>query len=804
MASIVKKLFSFALLLSLALASLSAQEPQGYYQSAEGLKQKALLQELCDIVGPHTQLSYKEVWSAYYDTDIRPGTSDRIWDMYSSTSDFRVGDDQCGNYTKEGVCYNREHSMPKSWFNDAYPMYSDVFHLYPTDGYVNGRRSNFPFGETDGETYTSNGGTSKVGSCTFSGYSGTVFEPADEYKGDFARTYFYMAACYNDRISSWNSPMLAGNNYPCYTTWAVNLLLKWNEQDPVSQKEIDRNNAIYKIQHNRNPFIDHPELADHIWGDKKNIGWTPGGAVTPDIITPVDGTTVDFGTMAVGRSVSKSIEVKAEGLTSDVTISVTGNGFSASSSRIAASSANNGTTLQLQFTAAASGNATGTLTLSSGEASSTVSLKAQAVDGIPALPATNVTSKSFTANWIDIDNDGSNYTLFVYYEDGATLLPSYPVEVAASAQHHDVAGLDYSTSYKYSLKNASGQTSNTVSVLTADIYRAIEIETPDEGLTFSATPNEASQPKTVTVYAENVEEDVIAVKATGGFQISENKTDWAAELNIDTRDAEQFGVALYVRMPAMPAGSHDGILSASTATLESPEIEISGTSVAPVTFFEDFEAETSKPNNYDGIDEYEGNACRWNLVDAGICNRSGDKKNGRQAVCTGKGETGTLTMLDDKQDGAGVFSFHAAPFGDDEEARVELSYSTDGGSRWTTLESFSIAASFLSEYSTNVNISGPIRFRLSQTSGERLNIDDIQITAYSSSAVEMTTACTWDAVCRNGHIEITTESTAEIFIYSIDARQVFGATVDGSASVALPDGYYIVVNGNDSRKVIVK
>ena len=257
-------------------------------------------------------------------------------------------------------------------------------------------------------------------------------------------------------------------------------------------------------------------------------------------------------------------------------------------------------------------------------------------------------------------------------------------------------------------------------------------------------------------------------------------------------------------MPAMPAGSHDGILSASTATLESPEIEISGMSVAPVTFFEDFEAEASKTNNYDGIDEYEGNACRWNLVDAGICNRSGDKKNGRQAVCTGKGETGTLTMLDDKQDGAGVFSFHAAPYGNDEEARVELSYSTDGGSRWTTLESFSIAASFLSEYSTNVNISGPIRFRLSQTSGERLNIDDIQITAYSSSAVEMTTAGTWDAVCRNGHIEITTESAAEIFIYSIDARQVFGATVDGSASVALPDGYYIVVNGNDSRKVIVK
>ncbi|MDQ9814329.1 endonuclease, partial [Acinetobacter pittii] len=76
------------------------------------------------------------------------------------------------------------------------------------------RRSNYPFGENNGETYKSKNGFSKLGKCTTPGYSGTVFEPNDEYKGDFARTYFYMATAYEDRIAGWNSSMLAGNKYP--------------------------------------------------------------------------------------------------------------------------------------------------------------------------------------------------------------------------------------------------------------------------------------------------------------------------------------------------------------------------------------------------------------------------------------------------------------------------------------------------------------------------------------------------------------------------------------------------------------
>jgi hypothetical protein len=155
-------------------------------------------------------------------------------------------------------------------------MYTDLFHLVPTDGYVNNRRSNFPFGEVSNPTYTSGNG-SKLGSCSAPGYTGIVFEPINEYKGDFARNYFYMATRYENIISSWHSnesnaeAILQPNSFPVFETWFVNLLLKWSTNDPVSQKETARNNAVYAIQHNRNPFIDHPEYANMIWGTNAGI-----------------------------------------------------------------------------------------------------------------------------------------------------------------------------------------------------------------------------------------------------------------------------------------------------------------------------------------------------------------------------------------------------------------------------------------------------------------------------------------------------------------------------------------------------
>ena len=267
---LIASLQTVLLILCLFTATISrAQIPQGYYASAEGQNGQALRTAMYQIIKSHTSLSYNDLWQAFYTTDVRPDNG-KVWDLYSDQPGgspayyFTFGSDQCGNYSGEGDCYNREHSVPKSWFGGSVaPMYTDLFHLYPTDGFVNSKRGNLPIGQVVNVTWTSTNG-SKVGTSNISGYAGQVFEPIDSFKGDFARTYFYMAVCYMDKNLGveTQSNFTGGDLKP----WAQQLLLQWAAMDPVSQKEIDRNNAVYQLQHNRNPFIDYPELAEMIFG----------------------------------------------------------------------------------------------------------------------------------------------------------------------------------------------------------------------------------------------------------------------------------------------------------------------------------------------------------------------------------------------------------------------------------------------------------------------------------------------------------------------------------------------------------
>lgn len=266
--------------------------PAGYYDGTDALTCQPLKTKLRDIISTgYNQLSYAGVWTAYKYTDIHrndANTADIIWDIYSDNPNgpepytYTFGTDQCGTYGVEGDCYNREHSTPKSWFADATPMYTDVNHLYPTDGKVNGVRSNYPYGEVTTVSYTSQNG-SKLGIGNNFGYTKVVFEPINEYKGDLARTSFYMATRYQNEIiaNNWsangtaNEVFLSSTDQPnadkrklqIYDDWYLKTIFKWSNQDPVSQKEIDRNNAVYykSGQNNRNPFIDHPEYIAKIW-----------------------------------------------------------------------------------------------------------------------------------------------------------------------------------------------------------------------------------------------------------------------------------------------------------------------------------------------------------------------------------------------------------------------------------------------------------------------------------------------------------------------------------------------------------
>lgn len=276
-AQIRKVVLLFASVLIFHLPTF-AQPPAGYYSTATG-SGATLKTQLYNIIKGHTVISYDGLYDKYETTDDVNNEGVYVWDMYSDIPGptpepyrYQFGSgDQCGSYSGEGDCFNREHSMPASWFGDASPMYSDLFHVYPTDGYVNNRRSNYPFGEVSSPDWTSDNG-SKVGNCSFPGYSGDVFEPIDEYKGDFARTYFYMATRYENVNASWanKTPQanaaLVSNNFPFFETWFLNMLGEWHVNDPVSQKEVDRNNAVYAIQGNRNPFIDDPSYVYKIWG----------------------------------------------------------------------------------------------------------------------------------------------------------------------------------------------------------------------------------------------------------------------------------------------------------------------------------------------------------------------------------------------------------------------------------------------------------------------------------------------------------------------------------------------------------
>lgn len=253
---------------------LFAAVPSGYYSTATG-SGATLKTQLYNIIRNHTALSYDDLWTAFQTTDAK--ANGKVWDMYSDVPggtppyEYTFGSAQCGNYSNEGDCFNREHSMPASWFSDAAPMYTDLFHLYPTDGYVNNRRGSFPFGEVGTVTYTSLNG-SKVGASNYPGYSGTVFEPIDEYKGDFARSYFYMATRYENLIGGWyvNSSeanaVLQNNSFPVFEPWFLNMLAEWHVQDPVSAKETARNDAVYSLQGNRNPYIDNPQYVYSVWG----------------------------------------------------------------------------------------------------------------------------------------------------------------------------------------------------------------------------------------------------------------------------------------------------------------------------------------------------------------------------------------------------------------------------------------------------------------------------------------------------------------------------------------------------------
>ena len=258
-----------------------AQIPSGYYNSANGLTGyqlktalKVIVDDIDDANGlpfhnpqPYSDLdlAYPMPNSGFRDDYTTYDNDGFLLDIYSENPNgadpynHELVTDECGNYNAEGVCYNKEHLLPQSFFNQQMPMRGDIHYVFPTDGQVNGYRGNLPFGEVANPSLTTLNG-SKRGPNTFPGYSGNAFEPLDEFKGDIARALFYFAVRYEDQVntSGWDSPngnVLNANSSQFYDDWYIDLLLSWHLSDPVSQEELDRNENGFLHQNNRNPFI---------------------------------------------------------------------------------------------------------------------------------------------------------------------------------------------------------------------------------------------------------------------------------------------------------------------------------------------------------------------------------------------------------------------------------------------------------------------------------------------------------------------------------------------------------------------
>ena len=370
----MKKYFLFLLIGIFASFSLFAQIPAGYYDAADGKSEAELKTAMHQIVQNFINLDFSfsaTHWGENYfsRTDWHP--AGYFWDMYSS---------------HQRVVYNsglmdREHCMPRSWWStgsgssiDYGRANSDINNLFPADGVANGRKSNNPLGETASPRWTND--VSKVGPNSFSpAFTGIIFEPADEYKGDFARTYLYMVTSYEDYWSRWKDDgmsMLNNETYPVLKPWAIDLLLEWHRNDPVSEKERNRNDSVFVLQQNRNPFIDIPDLVEYIWGDKTNQSITIDNKATqPTLMTPSAGAAINFGRTQNPTGRTRSIPVRGIQLNLPLTVEFLENesGFFYTENQITASQANDvsGYFLPILYSPNAEGEHTAKLRISSSE-----------------------------------------------------------------------------------------------------------------------------------------------------------------------------------------------------------------------------------------------------------------------------------------------------------------------------------------------------------------------------------------------------------------------------------------------------
>lgn len=524
-------------------AMACAEVPAGYYDACEGKSKAALKSQLYTIVKDHTPISYgngnNQTWGCFFDTDVHP--DGYWWDIYTTN---RV---PVGNGAPDNNTMNKEHTFPKSWWggnnNDAY---KDIMHLMPTNSVANSTRSNWPYAEVRSEQSIS----SKCLNPRFkhgtpvSGQGGGcdhVFEPDDEFKGDLARTYFYMVTCYQNLSWQGNGTYTAAQgSYPTLQPWAIEMLLRWHRQDPVSQKEKDRNEAVYKHQHNRNPFIDHPEMAEHIWGDKMDVAWTASGTPDPDpdpdpqasLTSPIPGDWYKFTGVQPGQTMVMEIPLLGKGFTHNLTARIAGDAASLYRLQIGTLSleavsvsasdveSQEGYTLKVAYSPVevtpGDGFDLATLTITCPDLETPVSVNLQGrceaplrLEPVTVLPVEDLTETGYTLRWLPLAVQPDTYTVTrkVYGTDG-TPDDTFTYEVGGDVTSLEVTDRDparsEALSVTASLNGVDSPAGNEVLIQTSGVAD-IEIDGSADVRYFDASGFELpSRPQVPGVYVVRV------------------------------------------------------------------------------------------------------------------------------------------------------------------------------------------------------------------------------------------------------------------------------------------------------------
>ncbi len=391
-----------ALFIIFGLNSLFANIPAGYYQSANNKAKQDLITALNNIISNGYFLSYgsgnDHTWEGFNFTD-RDTITNIIIDRYSNESRS-----QSGFNSVDGM--HIEHALPKSWWGGSQiNAYKDLHNLFPADGITNINKSNLPLGIV-GEASFDNG-VSKIGESSIIEYSGRCFEPADEYKGDFARSYFYVVTAYNEQANNWASPMLNNNEYPVFNKWTIDLLLAWHRQDPVSNLEIERNNNVYNIQHNRNPFIDFPQIAEHIWGNDTATLFSLPAETNPYLAYPNQWTSLPTYINLVNTTVDTTINFIGGNISSSTNISLKNNNpnIVISKNTITASEINNGCDITISISTSIVSEIIDTLIVTNAQiATIQIPIHALFTDEFMALNASDATPSTANINWMEVPN----------------------------------------------------------------------------------------------------------------------------------------------------------------------------------------------------------------------------------------------------------------------------------------------------------------------------------------------------------------------------------------------------------------